>query len=46
MVADRGIVLETGGIVLSGPAEQLLKDTRVQEHYLGTTGWRTNNSAT
>lgn len=41
-VADRGIVLETGGVVLAGPAQQLLSDPRIQEHYLGTAGWRTN----
>ncbi len=34
-VAERAYVLETGHIVLSGPAADLLADTRVQESYLG-----------
>lgn len=34
-VADRAYVLETGGIVLSGPARELLKDERVRKAYLG-----------
>lgn len=34
-VAERGYVLETGHIVLSGPAGELLADKRVQESYLG-----------
>ena len=34
-VASRGYVLETGHIVLSGDAESLLSDPRVQESYLG-----------
>jgi branched-chain amino acid transport system ATP-binding protein len=34
-VAERAYVLETGHIVLSGKAGELLADTRVQESYLG-----------
>jgi branched-chain amino acid transport system ATP-binding protein len=34
-VADHGYVLETGDIVLQGPAEQLAADPRVIESYLG-----------
>lgn len=34
-VAERGYVIETGRIVLSGAASDLLADTRVQESYLG-----------
>ena len=34
-VAHRGYVLETGGIVLSGTAEELRSDTSVQKAYLG-----------
>jgi len=34
-VAGRGYVLETGHVVLSGPAAELLADPRVQESYLG-----------
>jgi branched-chain amino acid transport system ATP-binding protein len=34
-VASRGYVLETGHIVLSGDADDLLADPRVQESYLG-----------
>ena len=33
--ADRGYVLETGRVVLSGPAGQLLQDERVRKAYLG-----------
>jgi branched-chain amino acid transport system ATP-binding protein len=35
-VADHGYVLETGDIVLQGPAAQLAADPRVIESYLGT----------
>lgn len=35
-VADRGYVLETGTVVLDGPATALLSDARVREAYLGT----------
>ncbi len=34
-VADRGYVIETGNIVLSGPGRELLEDERVREAYLG-----------
>jgi branched-chain amino acid transport system ATP-binding protein len=34
-VADRGYVLETGRVVLSGPATELLANDRVKEAYLG-----------
>jgi len=34
-LADRGYVLETGGIVLSGKARDLLEDEAVQKAYLG-----------
>ncbi|HJW12667.1 MAG TPA: ABC transporter ATP-binding protein [Albitalea sp.] len=35
-VADHGYVLETGDLVLEGPAAQLAGDARVVETYLGT----------
>lgn len=34
-VSDRGYVMETGAIVLEGPAAGLLSDARVREAYLG-----------
>lgn len=34
-LADRGYVLETGAVSLSGEASALLEDSRVQEAYLG-----------
>ena len=34
-VADRGYVMETGRIVLSGSANELLRDPQVQQAYLG-----------
>ena len=34
-VAERAYVLETGHVVLSGTASDLLADPRVQESYLG-----------
>ena len=34
-LADRGYVLETGEIVMAGPARELLDDPRVREAYLG-----------
>ncbi|MCW5611597.1 MAG: ABC transporter ATP-binding protein [Rubrivivax sp.] len=34
-VADRGYVMETGRIVLEGPAADLLRDPQVREAYLG-----------
>jgi branched-chain amino acid transport system ATP-binding protein len=36
-VADHGYVLETGELVLDGPAAQLAVDPRVIETYLGAT---------
>lgn len=37
-ISDRGLVLETGSVVLEGPARELLVDPRVRQHYLGTVG--------
>ena len=34
-IAHQGYVLETGRVVLSGPAEELLRDERVRKAYLG-----------
>ena len=34
-IADRGYVMETGHIVLHGPAADLLRDPQVQQAYLG-----------
>ena len=34
-IADRGYVLETGRIILSGPANELLHDRQVTRAYLG-----------
>jgi branched-chain amino acid transport system ATP-binding protein len=34
-IADRGYVMETGRIVLHGPAAELLRDPQVQQAYLG-----------
>ena len=34
-IADRGYVLETGRIILQGPAEDLLANKDVQRAYLG-----------
>ena len=34
-IADRGYVMETGKIVMSGPAEELLNDKRIRKAYLG-----------
>jgi len=34
-IAHRGYVLETGKVVLSGPADELLRDERVRKAYLG-----------
>jgi branched-chain amino acid transport system ATP-binding protein len=33
--SDRGYVLETGAVILEGPASQLAADSRVREAYLG-----------
>jgi len=37
-IADRGYVLDNGGIALSGPATSLLSDDRVRQAYLGEDG--------
>ena len=34
-IADRGYVMETGRITLSGPAAELIADPRIREAYLG-----------
>jgi branched-chain amino acid transport system ATP-binding protein len=34
-IADRGYVMETGRVVLCGPAAELLRDPQVQQAYLG-----------
>ena len=34
-LADKGYVLETGRIMLSGSAEELIRDERVGKAYLG-----------
>lgn len=34
-IADRGYVMETGRIAMSGPAAELIADARVREAYLG-----------
>jgi len=34
-IADRGYVLETGRVVMSAPADELLRDEAVQRAYLG-----------
>lgn len=34
-LADKAYVLETGSIVLSGPAQDLLQDEKVRKAYLG-----------
>ncbi|HNU09759.1 MAG TPA: ABC transporter ATP-binding protein [Rubrivivax sp.] len=39
-VADQGYVLETGSIVLEGPAAELARDARVIDTYLGASGKR------
>jgi branched-chain amino acid transport system ATP-binding protein len=41
-VADYGYVLEMGEIALQGPADELAKDPRVIETYLGTARKKTN----
>ncbi|MBV9468655.1 MAG: ABC transporter ATP-binding protein [Abitibacteriaceae bacterium] len=35
-IADRAYVLETGRVVMSGPAQEIARDPRVKEAYLGT----------
>jgi branched-chain amino acid transport system ATP-binding protein len=34
-IADRGYVLQTGQVVLSGPARELLEDEDLKKAYLG-----------
>ncbi len=34
-IADRGYVMETGRITMTGPADELINDARVREAYLG-----------
>ena len=34
-ISDRGYVMETGRIIMSGPAEELIADKRIREAYLG-----------
>lgn len=34
-IADRGYVMETGKITLSGPAQELIEDPRIRSAYLG-----------
>jgi branched-chain amino acid transport system ATP-binding protein len=34
-IADRGYVMETGRITMSGPAAELIRDPRIREAYLG-----------
>jgi branched-chain amino acid transport system ATP-binding protein len=34
-IADYGYVLQTGRIVLSGPAAELMRDPRIRDAYLG-----------
>ncbi len=41
--ADRGYVMRTGRIVLSGPAAELLKDEDIRRIYLGS--WQDNDAA-
>jgi branched-chain amino acid transport system ATP-binding protein len=37
-VADRGYVLEMGSVALSGPADELARDPRIVQTYLGLGG--------
>jgi branched-chain amino acid transport system ATP-binding protein len=37
-IAHHGYVLQTGRIVLSGPAKELLADARIRDAYLGGEG--------
>ena len=34
-IADRGYVMETGQITMTGPAAELIADPRIREAYLG-----------
>lgn len=42
-IADRGYVLETGRVAVSGPASTLLEDEQVQRAYLGRKGLLSKN---
>ena len=42
--ASRGYVLQTGGILASGPCAELAKDARVREAYLGRAAARTESA--
>ncbi|MEO5723430.1 MAG: ABC transporter ATP-binding protein [Ilumatobacteraceae bacterium] len=42
-IADYGYVMETGRIVLDGPAKELLANTEIREFYLGQTGGERRN---
>jgi branched-chain amino acid transport system ATP-binding protein len=42
-VADHGYVLETGEVVLQGPARELAGDARIVETYLGASGKTTSH---
>jgi len=44
-IADYGYVLQTGRIVLSGPARELLHDPRIRDAYLGGSGTSGGNDA-
>ena len=37
-IADTGYIMETGKIVMDGPADKLLQDDDVKEFYLGLHG--------
>ena len=45
-VADRGYVLETGSVALTGPADTLLHDRRIIDTYLGLGNQRQGDAAT
>ena len=34
-IADRGCVMETGTVIMTGPAKELLANEKVKEAYLG-----------
>ena len=34
-IADRGYVMETGRVTMTGPAAELIADPRIREAYLG-----------
>ena len=43
-IADYGYVLQTGRIVLSGPAGELMHDARIRDAYLGGAGSQLGDS--